>query len=874
MSQELFLVFLGVHDKLRVAPDAWEYLSARDLAQLPVLSRTIREKLKRVEYTKCRDGRDYRVPFPGFPGLLSTPADLRIGSGLFQHQLASLEAMIRFENSDRCFDSLRGGVLGDAPGLGKTITMLALVASTAGTRPNMPPEFWDQSYVDEGWKNLRRSEAYRESIVKALKPIRLWAETSSGCYERYKELRKYVSPPFPDDRLQTIRDFEIYVNKSLRQFVPQSELELFRNNLCTLKAGLDKRNRKLFCSEKGRRLAWERNLLPSSATLIVVPDALLEHWFQQIHMHLNLTPFADEKENQDGGEDRGIRGVVYLDGIGDLADARMPLKEVSLEAQVLPLWELSKHLMVITTFSRCKREFQKEVKAGRMKGVPTVNGKKRSRDAVEGHLGNHSPLLQMRWLRLVVDEGHELGTYDAGNDVTHFINQIAAERRWVMSGTPTTGDEDSADYSAKALDQLQRLLFFLRHPEYGNLPSPSGGRDSPSPYLIDSSDDSGDENDTKRRAEAKAKWITRAKEPFLAKMEEGRQELLRVLRGVMVMHRKEDIHLPRPVFQQAEVEVAVPDEVQIEIRAISASSAAVSNQQRVQAQIELLNEYLKTDEFQSRVDQAQGKHIVQAIRNAQQALQERGGHLEAEGGLSSVIAEYENMDTKIDRRPIKAVVYSSEKNNLLSVTEHLYKELSAENVAEMYDGGDGSAELSRFRNGFKECRQCPVCKSYNDFGGKGIGADRCSNILLEVTSQSAPGTRFLIEPERICRAVGIGEPGGNVNSNRLGGEGLSNYWLHRKQWRVGDVLEVDIRDPHPLLPSRESQETWLEHGSEKCDPIGTVTKLFGTRLVLWAITMGWYRRSHSGETRQIPGMWSISQPHEMVPGTQNFRGTN
>ena len=75
--------------------------------------------------------------------MLSTNSDIKSGAGLFTHQLASLRAMHRAENNKTAFGALRGGILGDAPGLGKTITMLALISSTSGMRPVEPKEFYD-----------------------------------------------------------------------------------------------------------------------------------------------------------------------------------------------------------------------------------------------------------------------------------------------------------------------------------------------------------------------------------------------------------------------------------------------------------------------------------------------------------------------------------------------------------------------------------------------------------------------------------------------------------------------------------------------------------------------------------------------------------
>lgn len=66
---------------------------------------------------------DYLVPFPAFPGVLGTAEDKKNGAGLFSHQLASLHAMVRAENRNKAFGALRGGILGDAPGVSKKLSV-------------------------------------------------------------------------------------------------------------------------------------------------------------------------------------------------------------------------------------------------------------------------------------------------------------------------------------------------------------------------------------------------------------------------------------------------------------------------------------------------------------------------------------------------------------------------------------------------------------------------------------------------------------------------------------------------------------------------------------------------------------------------------
>lgn len=132
---------------------------------------------------------------------------------------------------------------------------------------------------------------------------------------------------------------------------------------------------------------------------------------------------------------------------------------------------------------------------------------------------------------------------------------MGAERRWVMSGTPTTGDEDSQDFTAKGLDQLQRLLLFLRHEKYGTLPEEESKRNNRAR--------GGRGKSTKQQA--KSAWESFVKKPFLKKNDDGRKELYQVLDEVMVMHRKHDLSLPKPVFKQSQAVVPVPENVQAAI---------------------------------------------------------------------------------------------------------------------------------------------------------------------------------------------------------------------------------------------------------------------------------------------------------------------
>ena len=56
--------------------------------------------------------------------------------------------------------------------MGKTITMLALIANMSGLRLVDPKEFFNNDSIDEHWKIMRKNQVFREEILRALTPFR------------------------------------------------------------------------------------------------------------------------------------------------------------------------------------------------------------------------------------------------------------------------------------------------------------------------------------------------------------------------------------------------------------------------------------------------------------------------------------------------------------------------------------------------------------------------------------------------------------------------------------------------------------------------------------------------------------------------------
>lgn len=190
----------------------------------------------------------------------------------------------------------------------------------------------------------------------------------------------------------------------------------------------------------------------SRATLIVVPSNLVDHWKTQIQKHVRP------------GQLR-----VYL-----WTDHRKP------SAHCLA-WDYD---VVITTFNRLSAEWGPRKK---------------------------SVLMQVHWLRVMLDEGHTLGSSLNLTNKLQMAISLVASNRWILTGTPTPNTPNSQ------LSHLQPLLKFLREEAFG---------------------------------QNQKSWEAGILRPFEAEMEEGRSRLLHLLHKCMISARKIDLQSIPPCIKK------------------------------------------------------------------------------------------------------------------------------------------------------------------------------------------------------------------------------------------------------------------------------------------------------------------------------------
>ncbi|KAL5733968.1 hypothetical protein ACOSP7_031829 [Xanthoceras sorbifolium] len=189
----------------------------------------------------------------------------------------------------------------------------------------------------------------------------------------------------------------------------------------------------------------------SRATLIVVPSYLVDHWKTQIQKHVRP------------GQ---LRLLVWTDH-----------KKPSAHGLA---WDYD---VVITTFNRLSAEWSPR---------------------------KRSPMMQVHWLRVILDEGHTLGSSLNLTNKLQMAISLTASNRWILTGTPTPNTPNSQ------LSHLQPMLKFLHEEAYG---------------------------------QNQKSWEAGVLRPFEAEMEEGRSRLLQLLYRCMISARKIDLQTIPPCIK-------------------------------------------------------------------------------------------------------------------------------------------------------------------------------------------------------------------------------------------------------------------------------------------------------------------------------------
>lgn len=163
-------------------------------------------------------------------------------------------------------------------------------------------------------------------------------------------------------------------------------------------------------TRRGHRVYSEPEFQPillCSATLVIVPPNLLMQWKTEIELHF---------------EEESLK-VLYFDSQGP------PMPSVR---------DLLPYDIILMTKQRFEREMATPDVIRRFSKVDT-HCTCLYDDGCHCSGLYHSPLKDLHFLRIVVDEGHGFASSGAKTNALWALQSLHVERRWVVSGTPASG---------------------------------------------------------------------------------------------------------------------------------------------------------------------------------------------------------------------------------------------------------------------------------------------------------------------------------------------------------------------------------------------------------------------------------------------------
>lgn len=143
----------------------------------------------------------------------------------------------------------------------------------------------------------------------------------------------------------------------------------------------------------------------STATLTIVPQNLFSHWRNEIGAHIG---------------EHALK-VLYID---------------SNESVMPSVRDLQLCDVILLSKSRLEEEMSLNSK---LKNSCTCAEAENCRCSARSNTPYSSPLADIHFLRIIVDEGHDFSSFGRKNNAVFALQKLHVERRWIVSGTPSSG---------------------------------------------------------------------------------------------------------------------------------------------------------------------------------------------------------------------------------------------------------------------------------------------------------------------------------------------------------------------------------------------------------------------------------------------------
>lgn len=295
--------------------------------------------------------------------------------------------------------AMRGGILCEEMGTGKTLECLALILATRGS----VPQALNESKVAQQIKYHNSDEDVASDHRRTLPSL------TALCIKQVRSTA-YPIPWWEEPVLQRHTSLMSRVQTSAPYFTKITQQTNRHATLSRSTGGDDVRT----------------DVFLSYATLVVVPSTLLGHWLEEIRKHVHPDSLR----------------VLVIDRANQIPSAMRLANE----------WDL-----VLLSYDHFSRE------ADFLLPRPSTSSKRQCRCRYVGssrtvqcqcppEVVEQTPLLGCRFKRLIVDEGNAL----AGQSrLVDLAAQLNAENRWIVSGTPTETLVGAGDQDWSAIEQAK-----------------------------------------------------------------------------------------------------------------------------------------------------------------------------------------------------------------------------------------------------------------------------------------------------------------------------------------------------------------------------------------------------------------------------------